>query len=414
MKAGFLDRLVERIDRVDPKSLQAHFLRLAQERGLLETIFQSIQEGVVVIDGMGRLNYANRSAEHLLGFTFEAARGRPVSAYLRDIDWDRILKLDPSEWSKLVSHEIEVNYPEHRFVSFYIVPLSAPQAGGEEGAVIILRDVTHDRQHEAGLLESERFNAIKLLAAGVAHEIGNPLNALTIHLQLLDRELRKRSGKNSDTLQELVEVARNEVARLDLIINQFLRAIRPANPKFAPAQIETILKESLILLQQEIQNRAIDIQIHRRETLPRIRVDRNQIKQVFFNLIKNAFQAMPDGGSLAITLSSSDRFLSVAFADTGCGIKPEDFGRIFDSYYTTKSSGSGLGLMIVQRIVQDHGGQIKVASTPDKGTTFTILLPLAERRVRLLKAPVLRAEEAAGDAATEEPTAARPVTQQVT
>jgi len=121
-------------------------------------------------------------------------------------------------------------------------------------------------------------------------------------------------------------------------------------------------------------------------TIPAIQVDRDQMKQVFFNVIRNAFQAMPDGGSLRITLSLTDEFLSMAFRDTGKGIKPEDFARVFQPYHTSKPGGSGLGLMIVQRIIQEHGGHIELASKPDEGTCFTVFLPLAERRVRLLKA----------------------------
>ena len=390
MKSLFLDKLINRIDRVDPESLQAHFLNLAEERGLLETIFQSIQEGVLVIDAAGKLTYANKSAEGLLGFSRKSALNRPVTRYIRDIEWDRIL--DETSLSKLVTREIEVTYPEHRFVSFYVVHLETDD-GKKSGVVIILRDVTKDRMEEASVLESERLNAIKLLAAGVAHEVGNPLNALNIHLQLLDREieaLNKNLPKDIpvsddvDGLKELVDVARNEVSRLDLIITQFLRAIRPSNPEFVLSRIEVLLEETLKLLKHEVVNRNISIEIAMPEPVPKIKVDRNQIKQAFFNLIRNAFQAMPDGGALQIRLETSDHGLSIAFQDTGIGIKQEDFGRIFEPYHTNKPGGTGLGLMIVQRIVQEHGGEMAVASESGKGTTFTITLPVTDRRTRLL------------------------------
>jgi signal transduction histidine kinase len=253
--------------------------------------------------------------------------------------------------------------------------------------VLILRDVTRDRQEENSLVESERINAIKLLAAGVAHEIGNPLNALTIHLQLLNREIAHLPEGPRSLLGELLDVARNEVSRLDLIITQFLQAIRPAKPNTAPTNMQQLMEETLTLLKLEIQNRQIDVQLNIPEPLPDIPVDRDQMKQAFFNLMKNAFQAMPDGGSLGITLTASGPYLVLAFCDTGVGIAPENLGRIFDAYYTTKDRGSGLGLMIVQRIVHDHGGYIEVESKPGEGATFTIFLPLADRRMSLLPKP---------------------------
>lgn len=398
MNTGFLDKLIERLDKLDPKSLQTQFLKLVHERGLLDTIFQSIQEGVIALDGTGHIVYANRTAERLLGFSFEAARGKPLSRFrfLRDIEWSRIMDLDAKEWSRLISREIEITYPEHRYLNFYVVPLAPSRKKEETGAVVILRDVTRERENEATLLESERLNAVKLLAAGVAHEIGNPLNALNIHLQILEREVRALSEPTRHELGALLKIARTEVSRLDLIITQFLRAVRPSKPHFTLSQVDRVLTDTLALIQPEIQNRHIEVDVSLPESLPRLRLDRNQIKQAFFNLIRNAIQAMPDGGKLTVMLSVSDRSVAVAFQDTGVGIRAEDFGRLFDAHHTTKPEGSGLGLMVVQRIVQDHGGQIEIQSKPGAGTVFTIRLPLVERRIRLLEAP-------AGDAAPAEP-----------
>ena len=194
----------------------------------------------------------------------------------------------------------------------------------------------------------------------------------------------------------LLTCALESHARLETMVSRSafgrapLQAIRPTRPQLAPEQIEVLLEDTLTLLKQEVQNRNINIEIERPDTLPLIKVDGGQIKQVFFNIIRNAFQAMPDSGQLKIVLFTTDEYLGISFRDSGVGISPEEFSRIFEPYHTTKSSGSGLGLMIVQRIVQEHGGQIELMSKPDTGTGFTVLLPLADRAIRLLDAQPTR------------------------
>ena len=385
MKSAFLDKLVERLDRLDSGSLQAQFLRLASEKGLLETIFHAIQEGLIVLDQGGLIRYANRAAEKLLGFSADQAAGYPIARYLREIDWNLVLDLDADEWSKLVSREIEITYPEHRYVDFYIVPLTAVELE-QKGAVVILRDVTRERESESRALESERLHAITLLAAGVAHEIGNPLNSLTIHLQLLERELRDLPADQHVAMKELLEVAQREVTRLDQIISQFLRALRPSQPTLEKVSLKEIVQQTLDFLKHEIRDRDVLVEVEAAEDLPMALLDRNQIKQAFFNIIRNAMQAMANGGLLKIALSSNDRFVIASFRDTGPGIPPENLGNLFEPYFTTKAEGTGLGLMIVQRIVRDHGGELEVRSEPGKGTTFALFLPRDERRIRLLKA----------------------------
>ena len=388
MASGFFDRLVARIDKLNPESLQAQMVRLAQERGFLETIFQTIQEGVVVIDNEGRLLYANHAAEKLAGFDFTRTKGRSIVRILRDWDWEHLLEVPASEsgWARMVTREIEVTYPEHRFISVYAVPLNE-DGWVEKGVLVILRDVTRDRRQEASTLVSERSNAIKLLAVGVAHEIGNPLNALNIHLQLLARELSGLPDGTREPLAELVGVARTEVERLDTIIRQFLRALRPTQPVLHPEQPTDVLQETLALLKTEFENRRISVSVDITDSIPSVQLDRSQIKQVFFNLIKNALEAMPDSGALRIVVSAGDVYVDIAFIDTGKGIAPEEMQRVFEPYHTTKRTGTGLGLMIVQRIIDEHGGEIELSSKPGAGTCFKVRLPRSERRVRLLSTP---------------------------
>ncbi|MEI6280222.1 MAG: ATP-binding protein, partial [Verrucomicrobiae bacterium] len=215
--------------------------------------------------------------------------------------------------------------------------------------------------------------------------VGNPLNSLDIHLQLMQRQLRKLPEKSRPALEESVSVARGEVARLDHIITQFLRAIRPQPLELHPANINEIVEETLAFLSAEIQNRDILVESELDKNLPQIGLDSDQIKQAFYNVSRNAFQAMKSGGILRIRTFADETHANVSFADTGGGISPENIPRIFEPYFTTKSGGNGLGLLIVRRIVRAHGGEVVLESSVGRGLTLTIRLPRADRRVRFLE-----------------------------
>ena len=399
MKAGFLEKLIGRLGRIGPEDVQNYFLRLAQEKGFLETVFNAIQEGIIVTDSNGRITYMNEAACGLFGLELEDSIGKRLDERVRGLDWDAVSRSEGP-----MSQDMEIFYPADRFINFYIVPLVIERRDGEEegnktaaapselagseqvGHAIILRDITESRRSTQQTIESERFNALTLLAAGVAHEIGNPLNSLHIHLQLMERKVRELSGPIKEELQQSINVARAEISRLDSIVTQFLRAIRPSKPQLLPQNINAIVEEAVRFFEPEIKDRDIVLEQELRPDLPLVQLDRDQMKQAFYNVIKNSLEAMKHRGILRIRTDMDDTHVIVSFLDTGGGISAENLGRVFEPYFTTKSSGTGLGLLIVRRIVREHGGEMAIQSSEGKGLTLTIRLPYRDERVRMLEA----------------------------
>ncbi|HVM49037.1 MAG TPA: ATP-binding protein [Candidatus Acidoferrum sp.] len=415
-KSSFLDKVLGRIGRLDTEGLQTVVQRLARERTFLETLFNTIEDGVLVIDETGCIIYFNQAVTRLLGLQ-PNVEGQPITDFIPDLEWQKIARFDNAGGAGVVRHEFEVHYPRPRFLRMYAAPLDGT-ASGSAGVALILHDATEARQKTIEAIESERIQALTLLAASVAHEIGNPINALHIHLQLMERELAKldklargeapaRAGlaprarlrsrpapTDTETLEiaerlaQFLAVARGEINRLDYIITQFLQAIRPTAPQLKLFSLNDVVHKTLELLRPEVENRGLTLRTYLGRQLPATPIDPAQIQQVLVNLIKNALQAMTTGGTLTLQTGEGADGVWVSVSDTGGGIPQEQINRIFEPFFTTKKKGSGLGLMIVQRIIRAHGGRIELESQVGRGTTFRVWLPLHERKPRLLNPPL--------------------------
>ena len=376
----FFHKVADRIDKLDAADRRRQFKALADEIGFLESVFNTLSEGLLVIDAEGLLVYSNAAAERLTACPLARERRKPVRDLLPNWEWNHLLL--PSDqgagWARKASCEIELAYPEHRILELGALP-------NGDAVVVIIRDVTSAHARAADARESERTDAVKDLAAGLAHEIGNPLNALSLNLQLMAREFRREPDPaRRERLLRDVATAQNEIRRIADINRAFLGALRPISPHLSPGTLADPLRATLEAMKTQIEDRRIHVVLDLPPALPPVALDRDQMEQVFFNLVKNALEAMKDGGELTVQFDSDDETVTVSFRDSGAGMAPDVVAALFEPYRTTKRTGTGLGLMLSRRIVRAHCGDIEVESKEGAGTKFTVRLPRLERRVRRL------------------------------
>ncbi len=384
-----LDRILGRLDNLNAENLTVLVKRLAGERDLLETVFNTIQEGILIIDAAGIVEYSNRAANRLIGIN-EKESGKVtlwklVPELARSLDIHLDVHGVNAKTMPAVTREIEIAYPEQRHLRLHLSRLADEDSDAPVRFVVILLDVTADKISTEDLIESERVNSVFALAGGVAHELGNPLNSLTIHMQLIRRQLEKLAASPAtEKIGDSVRICSEEIGRLDGIVKNFLEAIRPRDPDLNDLDLLSVIADVFALLRSQLEDLGVRVSVEIGQDLPVVSGDRNQLKQVFFNLVKNAMEAMDAGGKLDISASADDEFVFVKITDTGCGIERDEMTKIFDPFFTTKTGGHGLGMMVVLRILRAHGGHLGIESLPGKGTTMTVQLPQKHRRFRML------------------------------
>jgi len=377
----FLEKIICNFETADKKNIKAMLQKIASDRSFFQMVFNAIKEGIIVVGTDRKIQFANRAAKSLIGIPDDFDNIN-IQLFFRDMDWDAFQNSD-NLWAKNIRCDVELLYPIKQVLQFSLVPL---QDDNYNSALIILHNVTESRRKTQEIIESEKSNMISLLAAEVAHEIGNPLNSLNIYLQLLKRTLNSEEIDKNEAV-ELLDIASSEVERLDRIINTFLAAIRSEKPNFENVNLKNIIIETLSLLRYEIESKQINVKCEWPDSLPLIYGDINQLKQALYNLIKNSIQAMTESGNLNIHCGFDDDFIKLKISDSGVGISHENIHKIFEPFYTTKKSGSGLGMMVVERIIREHGAEIIIDSTPGTGTSITLKFPSQTKKLRLLPSP---------------------------
>ena len=383
-----LDKVLGRLDDLDQVNLGILVQRLARERKLLETVFDVIRDGILVLDEEGIISYSNLQGRRIIGLKEEQA-GK-VSLHRSAPEIARALGLDRKSnhsLAEVVVREMKISYPDLRYVRIYAVPIednSSKQNGDKVGLTIIITDVTEDKVNLEAQLESERVSSIMDLAAGVAHELGNPLNSIHIHLQVLQRSLDKKDEITQKSKASLTTCLK-EVERLDGIIAHFLKAIRPTTPDFKKINLLSVIEETVRLREKELSAKKIKIRMEAGAREPFVNGDVEQLKQVFFNIIGNAIDAVPKNSEIRIVTGIDSDHVFVQVVDKGVGIRKEDLPHVFEPYFTTKKEGHGIGMMIVHRIVRDHGGDVGIDSKQDAGTVVTLRFPRKSPRRRLLE-----------------------------
>lgn len=387
MKPSFVDKIINRVGKADPGQVKYLLNQLAKDKNILEKVFNALEEGVLVVKRNGEIIYFNKSVNAFFGLNNKKVQLDLIQDIIIGLDWDSLTKS-----SAHINRDMEILKPQRRIINFYLTLLdnnnNKKENDDNDLFLMLVRDVTKKRKDILNTIESEKLSVLTLLAASVAHELGNPLNSLDIHMQLLESRFKNNKIIDDKSLK-LVQNSREEIKRLDTIIKQFLGAIRPSKISLENISINKLILESIRFLEQELKNRNILIKLELSSQIPYLRLDSNQIKQAFYNLINNSMQAINQNGEIKIISKikniKNEQYLLLTIKDNGKGMIGETVNKVYEPYFTTKVTGSGLGMLIVRRIIHDNGGDIEIKSEKNKGTKITLRFTLNDKSVRLLK-----------------------------
>lgn len=375
----FIERALAKLAKLDADQIHTVINYLAGENDRLEMVLDSMDDAVLTADVDHNLVLYNKAAERLLPLTGRDAYERPLWEAIDDEQIAVFVRESLEGQERVVDREFAIEKSSGvRLIELSITPLV--REGHIQGSLVRAIDATDRRSREARLRRAESLASLTTLAAGLAHEIKNPLGSIGIHMQLLQKSM----GEVGKDTKGFIEVVNEEVDRLNRIVVDFLFAVRPMDTNLIESDLNEIVHELLEFVRFELEEAGIDLIEELDETLPALDLDEKYLKQAILNIVKNAISAMPQGGTLRVTSRHEGDVAVLEVVDTGQGIPESIIDKVFEPYFTTKDFGSGIGLTLVYKVVKEHGGEITVRSHEGKGTSFVVALPIPQREQHLI------------------------------
>jgi PAS domain S-box-containing protein len=341
-----------------------------------ERVLACLDEGIALCDASGQVVLTNPAFGDLLGVAVR--QGQPVLVALEaDTDAKRAVT-EALEGTMVTGKDLHRRGQrgESRWVRLSARRLPTSESDSTPIVLLVLREVSELRRVEQDIGQVEKMAALGRLASSLAHEVGNPLGAIDIQLQLLQEDLNRTGGDAAARSGRRVVVARTEMRRLEGIVRNFLRFSRPPALHLRTMSPNDLLSHIHALVEPEARERGLRLELTLDSELPSVEVDENQLSQALLNVLINSFQAVSPGGNIGLRSSLDQTCVLLEISDDGPGIPADDLERVFEFYYTTKEEGTGLGLSIAQRIVHQHGGAIEVISQEGRGTKVGVRLPV--------------------------------------
>ncbi len=383
--SGFIQKVFQKLNKLDLNEIKNIMVELSTEKELYKLVFDSMIEGVIVTNKDNKVILINKAMEGFISvlkkrILFQEIEKCNFSTEMSDIVYSALEKN-----RKVIDKEVHLHRTDKTFILSVLPLLTDDETVGH---VVIFVDITEKKLSEFQLRQAESLAALTNLSAGVAHEIKNPLTSIDIHIQLLNREVQKFDQNNSETTQNVrnfLTIVKEEIDRLNSIVQDFLFAVRPMSLNFSTENINYIIKEMIDFLKYELIEAEIDIKLDLAENIPGVVIDPKYLKQALLNLIKNSIEATESGGEIRVkTEEVADGDVAVYIIDNGEGIPEMIMNKIFEPYFTTRRSGTGLGLVIVYKIIKELGGDLTINSKVEEGTVVRVKLPVLEKNKKLL------------------------------